>query len=554
MPNSPTPPTKYTLLLVDDTPMNLGVLSEYLENAGFKIVAARDGESGLKRAQYARPDVILLDVMMPGMDGFETCRRLKADPATRDIPVIFMTALAGVEDKVKGFATGAVDYVTKPLQQEEVLARVSTHLKIRDLTRSLQKRTQQLEASQLIAERIASLLNLTELLAAVAELIQVRFGYYFVGIWLANDDQTQLQLQAESCFDATLALGQGYALPVAADYLATQAYRSGQLALSHQVKSDPRLQPLRPLAATQAEMCLLLKFAGDNLGVLDLHSEDPQAFGADEHAALQTMANQIAIALRNARLYQLAEQRARELAELNTSKDRFFSIVAHDLKSPFNPLLGLSQLQARAPDDTPMADVRFIASRINASARSAYNLLENLLQWSRVQLGRMEHEPEPLGAQELAAINLRLLNEIAAEKNIQLENAVPDDLRIYADRNIISTILRNLISNALKFTPADGRVTVRAQPSPSAPDHWVEISVQDTGVGIRPEDLSKLFKLGKTHTTLGTAQEQGTGLGLLLCQDLTAQNGGSLRIESQVGQGTTVTFTTPRAAPAPASN
>ena len=137
----------FNILIVDDTPVNLKVIVDYLESYGFGIRIARSGESALQRAQYNQPDIILLDVLMPGIDGFETCQRLKADEITRDIPVIFMTSLTGTEDKVKGFEVGAVDYVTKPLHQEEVLARITTHLRLRDLTLSLQEKNKQLEVS-----------------------------------------------------------------------------------------------------------------------------------------------------------------------------------------------------------------------------------------------------------------------------------------------------------------------------------------------------------------------------------------------------------------------
>jgi signal transduction histidine kinase len=137
----------YNILIVDDTPVNLEVIIDFLESYGFGIRMARSGESALKRVQYDRPDIILLDVLMPGIDGFETCRRLKAQPATEDIPIIFMTSLTGTEDKVQGFEVGAIDYVTKPLHQEEVLARIKTHLRLRDLTLSLEEKNRQLEIS-----------------------------------------------------------------------------------------------------------------------------------------------------------------------------------------------------------------------------------------------------------------------------------------------------------------------------------------------------------------------------------------------------------------------
>jgi len=137
----------YTLLIVDDNPTNLGVLTDYLEEQGFDILSAEDGYMGLKIAQFAKPNMILLDVMMPGIDGFETCHRLKADEKTCQIPVIFMTALESTKDKVNGFKVGGVDYITKPVQQEEVLARINTHLRIIDLTHQLQQANQELKQS-----------------------------------------------------------------------------------------------------------------------------------------------------------------------------------------------------------------------------------------------------------------------------------------------------------------------------------------------------------------------------------------------------------------------
>lgn len=135
----------YTILIVDDNPANLGVLFNYLDSYGFELMVAQDGESGLEKAEYNQPDIILLDALMPGLDGFEVCCRLKSSALTQDIPVIFMTALTGPEDIIKGFAVGAVDYVTKPIRQEELLARVATHLRLRDLTRQLQLANQHLQ-------------------------------------------------------------------------------------------------------------------------------------------------------------------------------------------------------------------------------------------------------------------------------------------------------------------------------------------------------------------------------------------------------------------------
>ncbi|MCY7284372.1 MAG: response regulator, partial [Cyanobacteria bacterium CAN_BIN43] len=140
----PSPSTS-TVLIIDDNPDNLSFAVYSLEENGFNVVVAQDGSSGLKRAQDTQPHLILLDVLMPNMDGFETCRRLKLNEETCDIPVIFMSALSDTEDKVKGFEVGAVDYVTKPIQREELLARITTHLRIQALTKQLQQQNQKLQ-------------------------------------------------------------------------------------------------------------------------------------------------------------------------------------------------------------------------------------------------------------------------------------------------------------------------------------------------------------------------------------------------------------------------
>ncbi len=145
-------PAQNTILIVDDMPNNLGALLDYLTDFGFEVLVAEDGESAIEQVEYALPDLILLDVLMPGIDGFETCSRLKSNQTTKDIPVIFMTALSDAEDKVKGFSVGGVDYVTKPIQQAEVLARVTTHLSIRNLQKQLQQQNECLQ--QEICDRI----------------------------------------------------------------------------------------------------------------------------------------------------------------------------------------------------------------------------------------------------------------------------------------------------------------------------------------------------------------------------------------------------------------
>jgi len=330
-----TPSTKQqTILIVDDNPTNLGVLSNYLKDSGFRILVARSGDSALKKVQYVQPDLILLDIMMPGLSGIETCHILKSDETTKDIPVIFMTALGDPEDKVKGFQAGAVDYVIKPLHHAEVLARVTTHLHIRELTQNLRlqnadlqqttddlqnanhvlsKRAIQLETSSQVARQAASFLDMDELLQQVVTLIRSQFGYYFVGVWLADQQKQTLELHAGSGPSKQPFMGHTLALSADQSLVGFVACK-GKYYIADDVSRDKKFVPLDGLDKTAAEMALPLKIGADIIGVLDIQSTHVNIFGMEDKTALLMLADQISIAIRNAQLYK-AEQKQRQFFE-----------------------------------------------------------------------------------------------------------------------------------------------------------------------------------------------------------------------------------------------
>jgi len=567
---------KYTVLIVDDNATNLKVISDYLKNFGFSIMVARSGEIALKRVQYALPDIILLDIMMPGINGFETCEKLKADQHTQDIPVIFMTALADAEDKVKGFEAGAVDYVTKPLQYSEVLARVTTHLKIREMARSLQDQNErlqhltdelqktnvalievsdelrdanaalshravQLQASNQVGQQVTSILDLGELLTEVTELIRAKFDYYFVGVWLLYEPNERLVLQACTGGESQL-LEQEHFLNLNSDEnIITHVCQTGVAYLADDVNKDDLYLFLVELPQGCSQLALPLRIGDEIIGVLDIQSERPAAFKDDDQQVLQTLANQIAVAIRNVRLYEMERK-------INADKDKFFSIMSHDLRGPFTSLLGNAQLMLATADELCADDVRHMSSAILNGAKSALNLLDNLLTWSRMQRGAIDFFPQHLFLKEVAHKTVELLGQMAADKNIDLENTIKADMIAFADKNMVDTIIRNLTSNALKFTPRGGRVTILAQPFNSAngkSTDLIQISVVDTGVGMQPDDMEKLFRLDTNHSTPGTEKEQGTGLGLIICKEMVERNGGQIWMESEAGQGAKVRFTLP---------
>lgn len=230
-----------------------------------------------------------------------------------------------------------------------------------------------------------------------------------------------------------------------------------------------------------------------------------------------------------------------KLKELNESKDKFFSIISHDLKSPFTSLVGFSEFLVQELDELSEQEIKEFASSIHHSATGVLRLLENLLQWSRFQRGKIDFKPELLKLKTLVDEIFDLYKITAKDKDIELINAVNEYLEIFADRNMMDTVIRNLTANAIKFTKPGGKVSIYSELLDK-----VKIIVEDTGVGISKENLQKLFKLDTHHTTAGTKNEQGTGLGLIICRDFVEINKGIIRVESQIDAGTRFIIELPR--------
>jgi len=243
----------------------------------------------------------------------------------------------------------------------------------------------------------------------------------------------------------------------------------------------------------------------------------------------------------------LAEEKIKiyleELKELNKSKDKFFSIVAHDLKSPFQGLLGLSEILLE--DYSEMSDDQIVQylKMIRTTTKDVYRLIENLLDWSRLQSGRMDFNTEKLDFFHLSENVINLLNPSASKKNLRLINHIPKESYVFADMNMLNSVLQNLVSNAIKFTNDSGAISI----SSTVKNDSLEITVTDNGVGMREEDLNKLFKIDEHFSTKGTKDESGTGLGLLLCKELVEKQGGTIWAESEPGKGTKFIFTIPKA-------
>ena len=347
-----------SILIVDDNPANIGILFECLENEGFRIVVAQDGADAVEIARNTTPNLILLDIIMPEMDGFSTCIELKKYENTKDIPIIFMTALTDTDNKLKGFNLGAVDYICKPFQQEEVIARIKTHLTI--------------------------------------------------------------------------------------------------------------------------------------------------------------------------------QEQKNNLLRLNREKEKMISIIAHDLRSPFNGILGLLNLLTDSyhtiDDNERLQYIQYI----NDSAESVYSLVEELLTWIISGKGELDFNPKELELFKIAESSVSVARNNATSKNIHIKIDIDKDIKIFADANMISAVIRNIVSNSVKFTASGGEISVCA----SKNTHKIKLIISDTGVGMRNEVIDNILSGSGYLSTPGTANEPGTGLGLIISKEFIDKNNGSLDISSSPGKGT----------------
>jgi signal transduction histidine kinase len=230
-----------------------------------------------------------------------------------------------------------------------------------------------------------------------------------------------------------------------------------------------------------------------------------------------------------------------ELQQLNATKDKFFSIISHDLKGPLNSLSSFSGLLIHHTNSLSKEDIQMLARDLDKSLKNLFSLLENLLEWSRSQTGAIEFTPEAVDITKVLDENIALLEVQAQNKKITIVKNYAASLPVRAHKNSITTVVRNLLSNAIKFTPEGGTITVQAIAASSN----LTISIIDTGVGMSKEVLDKLFRIDTKHSTKGTANEKGTGLGLILCKEFVEKNGGTIGVTSEEGKGSEFYFTLP---------
>jgi len=248
----------------------------------------------------------------------------------------------------------------------------------------------------------------------------------------------------------------------------------------------------------------------------------------------------------NARVYSMLKlsESYKEISLLNATKDKFFSIIAHDLKSPFTGLLGLTEILYNDYDYIDENKKKEYLKLLHNNSQTTFNLLQNLLEWSTSQRGTIVYKPENVDVGGIILENISLLDNLAKAKNITFEIKCKNNLTVFADKNMISTVLRNLISNAIKFTERGGIITVGYK---QINEKDIKIFVSDTGVGFEKENISKLFNIKRDIKKVGTEKEAGTGLGLIVCKEFVEKHESKIEVESELGKGSIFWFILPKA-------
>ena len=243
----------------------------------------------------------------------------------------------------------------------------------------------------------------------------------------------------------------------------------------------------------------------------------------------------------NTSLELLVEQRTSKLVEIVSTNAKFLSIIAHDLRSPFSSIIGILELLKMSLNEFSKTEIEEYVNIVYSSANNTLTLLDNLLVWAVSQNKEKNFKPVKINLYELLREEIENLKTLASQKQITLSQTIKPDLNVTADLQMVKTILRNLISNAIKYTNIKGEIIVDA----AEVKQYVEIAIKDNGIGMSKEDQKKLFKIDSFHSTPGTHDEKGTGLGLLLCKEFVELHGGNIRIESEAGKGCRFSFTLP---------
>lgn len=526
------------ILNVDDNEAGRFAVTRMLESAGFIVDEVGTGHEALTHAEQL-PDLILLDVKLPDLDGFEVCRRIKSNPRTAAIPVLYMSAhFVAASHRVHGLDLGAEGYITEPVGQHELIATVRAVLRTKEAEATQRFLAQ---ASQLLATRLSA----DEALSMIAR----HAVPFLAGVCLVHkvDDDGEAELltvihdrtaldaherpprfRTDVCRDATHGLL--WVLKTGRPELKTDA---ADPALLREALCIDGAGWARDVGAT-SYVCVPLVARGRTLGALTLLSTDGRRYGERELLLAEELAARCALLVDNLRLYEVA-QRA------SSAREHLLNVVSHDLKTPLSSvLMNATRALGHVPPGEHGPPMRKHLSGIMRAAERMDHLIRDLLDLASIDAGKLSLSKQTVTTRELIDHAIELLEPLALEKGVVLSVDMRGPPTLLVDQERILQVLSNLLGNAIKFTPGSGRVTITVSEQPG----WARVVVSDDGPGISEEQLPHLFDRfwqGPGHARLGT------GLGLSIAKALVEAHGGHIEAESGLGLGSTFSFSIPSA-------
>ncbi len=520
---------KANLLVIDDDPLNLRFLAGVLRDGGYRVRPARDPNLAISAARTEIPDLILLDIVMPEKDGYEVCMELQADPATCHIPVIFISALGETPSKIRAFSAGGVDYITKPFEKQEILARIQTHLSLRNMRKSLEQKNEQLrtEIDRAIKaqERLRQLEFIVNQSPAIAFLWQAQknwpvdfvsenirmFGY------TPDDFYTRRMLYADIIHPDDLD-------------------KARENSLHHtEEKYEAYAQEYRIVTRT-----------GEVRWVDDRTWIRRNAQGRPTH--YQGIVTDITLR----KQWEQELNQAREAAEkASRAKSEFLANMSHEIRTPMNAILGFSEIllsRTRDPQEKNWLKT------IHSSGQTLLTLINDILDLSKIESGKMNLHYGPVSVasllQEVRSIFLEKCEKKGIELKLESDLSIP--ARVMTDDVRLRQILINLVGNAVKFTH-EGHICIAARGSCSnlpgdgstAGLFHLRLEVADTGIGIPEDQQGIIFESFRQQDCHNTGRYGGTGLGLTISRRLAEMMGGTLSVRSRKGEGSIFTVVLP---------
>lgn len=492
--NSP----KADILVIDDTPENLNLLSAMLTEQGYKVRSVTKGSTGLRGANAVPPDLILLDVNMPEMNGYEVCQQLKTSDRTRDIPVIFISALGDVLDKVKAFAVGGVDYITKPFQLEEVLARIENHLTIRNLQKQLQAQNQQLQ--QEIRDRTKA---------------EEKFAKVFRSspnpIAIATISETRL-LDVNPSF---LKMS-GYNVDEVIEHTITELdLGKNTVAIGQTIQGLPESGSLYNLEFEFSTKSAELKTILLSIELIDL---------AGVPCALLI---------------------ANDITERKRLENEFISLVSHELRTPLTSTMGALDLLGSGQLGTLTAQGQKVLSIATNNTERLIRLVNDILDLERMKSGKIFMRKAKCNAAELLITATEAMQAMADKLQVKLI-VNPVAVELWADADRLLQTFTNLLSNAIKFSEPGDTVWIGAtlsenqsiEPQADAASYLL-ITFRDEGRGIPEDKLQIIFERFQQVDASDSRNKGGTGLGLAICRNIVQQHNGKIWVQSVLGEGST---------------